>query len=123
MHAHKFVQRKIKSQLKNFYKSSTVMTLFAFYKINLIARHEFSYNTNCHLYDWQDETKYKYKANVHTEQLYDEYREFHRYLLKILGPAYIDYLVQHESQYEGKHLEFTFLNQEILNPLFSAQRI
>lgn len=76
---------------------------------NLIARHKFSCNNNYHLYDRQNEkAKYKYKANVHAEQLYNEDREFYRYLLNIFGLTYIDYLVQYESQYEGKHLELTF---------------
>jgi len=33
MQAHKFVQRKIKLQLKNFYKGTTIIILFAFYNI------------------------------------------------------------------------------------------
>lgn len=60
--------------------------------------HEFSHDTDCHLYNRQDdEAEYKYKANVHAEQLHNEYRELHHYLLNVLSFVNVDYFVQYKS--------------------------
>jgi len=71
-----------------------------------VANGEFGRDTDRHLYDRQnDKTEYKHEANVHAEQLHDQYRAFDHHLLNVLGAAYVDHFVQHESQYEGEHLQ------------------